>query len=143
MDDYADPAAVKNDIVLGHGYYYNEATGNPVKPGTYYARIEGTATSASDCDGVIQTVVLTCATTNLAPALIPTIAQPEELIRIINLDPAQVTTVTFYSSTGERLGAYQVSNADESTFKAAQQAGFYLVEVITEAGKVSLRYIVK
>jgi hypothetical protein len=75
--------------------------------------------------------------------LIPTIAQPEELIRIINLDPAQVTTITFYSSTGERLGAYQVTNSDESTFNAAQQAGFYLVEVMTEAGKVSLRYIVK
>ena len=143
MDDYADPAAVKNDIVLGHGYYYNEATGNPVKPGTYYARIAHTATSASDCAGVIQTVVLTCATTNLAPALIPTVAQPEELIRIINLDPAQVTTITFFSSTGERLGAYQVTNSDESTFNAAPQAGFYLVEVMTEAGKVSLRYIVK
>ena len=143
MDDYADPDAVKNDSVLGHGYYYNEATGNPVKPGTYYARIAGTATSASDCDGVIQTVVLTCATTNQAPALIPTIAQPEELIRIINLDPAQVTTVTFYSSTGERLGAYQISNADESTFKAAHVAGYYIVEVLTESGKVSLRYVVK
>ena len=142
MDDYASDAA-KNDIVLGHGYYYNEATGNPVKPGIYYARITHTATSASDCDGVLQTVLLTCATSNLAPALVPTIAKPEELIRLINLNPAEVSTITIYSSTGENLGTYQASNTDEMTFNAARQAGFYLVELVTESGKVSLRYIVK
>jgi hypothetical protein len=142
MDDYASDAA-KNDIVLGHGYYYNEATGNPVKPGIYYARIVHTATSTSDCDGVLQTVLLTCATSNLAPALVPTIAKPEELIRLINLNPAEVSTITIYSSTGENLGTYQASNTDEMTFNAARQAGFYLVELVTESGKVSLRYIVK
>ena len=142
MDDYASDAA-KNDIVLGHGYYYNEATGNPVKPGIYYARIVHTATSTSDCDGVLQTVLLTCATSNLAPALVPTIAKPEELIRLINLNPAEVSTITVFSSTGENLGTYQASNTDEMTFNAARQAGFYLVELVTESGKVSLRYIVK
>jgi hypothetical protein len=143
MDDYADPAAVKNDSVLGHGYYYNEATGNPVKPGVYYARITHTASSASDCDGVLQTVLLTCVTSNVAPALVPTIAEPEELIRLINLNPAEVSTITVFSSTGENLGTYQTSNTDEMTFNAARQAGFYLVELVTESGKVSLRYIVK
>ena len=143
LDNYADDAAFKNDIVLGHGYYYNENSGMPVPAGQYYARIAHEAAFESDCDGVLQTEVITCATSKAAPMLVPSMAKPQELIRLINLEPSEVISISVYSSTGENLGTYQVNSSEDMTFNAAQQAGFYLVDVNTESGKVSLRYIVK
>ena len=143
LDNYADDAALKNDIVLGHGYYYNENSGMPVPAGQYYARIAHEAAFESDCDGVLQTEVITCATSKAAPMLVPSMAKPQELIRLINLEPSEVISISVYSSTGENLGTYQVNSSEDMTFNAAQQAGFYLVDVNTESGKVSLRYIVK
>ena len=143
LDNYADDAARKNDIVLGHGYYYNENSGMPVPAGQYYARIAHEAAFESDCDGVLQTEVITCATSKAAPMLVPSMAKPQELIRLINLEPSEVISISVYSSTGENLGTYQVNSSEDMTFNAAQQAGFYLVDVNTESGKVSLRYIVK
>ena len=143
LDNYADDAALKNDIVLGHGYYYNENSGMPVPAGQYYARIAHEAAFESECDGVLQTEVITCATSKAAPMLVPSMAKPQELIRLINLDPSEVISISVYSSTGENLGTYQVNSSEDMTFNAAQHAGFYLVDVNTESGKVSLRYIVK
>ena len=143
LDNYADETALKNDIVLGHGYYYNENSGMPVPAGQYYARIAHEAAFESDCDGVLQTEVITCATSKAAPMLVPNIVKPQELIRLINLEPSEVISISVYSSTGENLGTYQVNSSEDMTFNAAQQAGFYLVDVNTESGKVSLRYIVK
>jgi hypothetical protein len=78
-----------------------------------------------------------------APKLVPTVARPQELISVLNLDPASVTAITIYSTTGEVMTSFQVNNQEQATFPAAQNAGFYVVDVQTATEKVSLRYIVK
>ena len=76
------------------------------------------------------------------PKLVPNITEPAELIRLINLDPRMVSNITVYTTTGDVLDTYQVMD-NEMTFNAAHMAGYYIVEVQTESGKISLRYVVK
>jgi hypothetical protein len=77
-----------------------------------------------------------------APKLVPNITEPAELIRLMNLDPSVVSNITVYTATGEVLNTYQVKD-EEMTFNAAHMAGYYIVEIQTESGKISLRYVVK
>jgi hypothetical protein len=71
------------------------------------------------------------------------VARPSELIRLLNLDADATSTVSIYSSTGQQLESFQIKDAKETSFEAAQVAGYYIVEVQTESDKVSLRYVVK
>jgi hypothetical protein len=143
LDDYADANSVKDDEVLGHGYYLTPEDGTPLQTGSYYARIKHVAAEASDCDGTLQTVTYVVSAPAEAPKLVPTVARPQELISVLNLDPASVTAITIYSTTGEVMTSFQVNNQEQATFPAAQNAGFYVVDVQTATEKVSLRYIVK
>ena len=130
-------------VEVGHGYYLTPADGAPLNAGSYYARINHEATEASDCDGILQTVTYIVNAPSAAPKLVPTVARPQELISVLNLDPASVTAITIYSTTGEVITSFQVNNQEQTTFPAAQNAGFYVVDVQTATEKVSLRYIVK
>ena len=132
-----------NDQKLGTGFYWAKADGTPLEAGQYYARINHTATEASDCDGILQTVDVVVATTAEAPKLVPTVARPNELIQVLNLNADAVSTISVYSTTGELMHTFQVANQENATFPAAQLTGYYVVEVLTETEKVSLRYIVK
>ena len=125
------------------GYYLTNADGAPFEPGTYVARISHTRVDASDCDGELQTLPATIQTTAQAPKLAPTVAQPQELIRVLNLNPETVTSISVYSTTGELIESFQVANQADAYLKAAHMAGYYVVEIQTETEKVSLRYIVK
>ena len=131
------------DQEMGKGFYLAKADGTPLEAGQYYARINHTATEASDCDGILQTVDVVVATTAEAPKLVPTVARPNELIQVLNLNADAVSTISVYSTTGELMHTFQVSNQENATFPAAQLTGYYVVEVLTETEKVSLRYIVK
>ena len=131
------------DQEMGKGFYLAKADGTPLEAGKYYARINHTATEASDCDGILQTVDVVVATTAEAPKLVPTVARPNELIQVLNLNADAVSTISVYSTTGELMHTFQVSNQENATFPAAQLTGYYVVEVLTETEKVSLRYIVK
>jgi hypothetical protein len=82
-------------------------------------------------------------TTAEAPKLVPTVARPNELIQVLNLNADAVSTISVYSTTGELMHTFQVANQENATFPAAQLTGYYVVEVLTETEKVSLRYIVK
>ena len=131
------------DQEMGKGFYLAKADGTPLEAGQYYARINHTATEASDCDGILQTVDVVVATTAEAPKLVPTVARPNELIQVLNLNADAVSTISVYSTTGELMHTFQVANQENATFPAAQLTGYYVVEVLTETEKVSLRYIVK
>ena len=130
------------DIPQGTGYYLTTEDGAPLPAGSYYALIERPATSERDCDVVLQTIILVVEA-QVGPSLAPTVAKPNELIRLLNLDPNAVSTVQMYSANGELLDTFQVTDKKEVVFHAAHVVGYYIVEVQTEAGKVSLRYIVK
>ena len=81
--------------------------------------------------------------THVGPLLAPTVASPNELLRLLNLDANTTSTISVYSSTGQMLDSFQVKDAKEISFEAAHVAGYYIVEIQTESGKVSLRYVVK
>jgi hypothetical protein len=130
------------DIPQGTGYYLTTEDGAPLPAGSYYARINHNAVAESDCDMILQSVIL-LVETQVGPMLAPTVAKPNELIRLLNLDPNTVSTVHMYTATGELIETFLVTDKKETIFHAAHVTGYYIVEVQTEAGKVSLRYIVK
>jgi hypothetical protein len=131
-----------NDIEQGKGFYLTTEDGEPLPAGQYYAQINYQGKTASECDVVLRTIILVVET-QVGPSLAPTVAQPNELIRLLNLDASVVSTISIYSSTGQQLESFQIKDANETSFKAAHVAGYYIVEVQTESGKVSLRYVVK
>ena len=138
-----DQPNVEVDTYLHDGYAHNEEDGSVIAGGKYYARIVHKAVSASDCGGEVQTTIVEASVSQLAPQLLPNTARPNESLRLVNLDATTITTVNVYTTTGEMLNAYQVNYDNQLVFNAAQLPGFYIVEVIAETGKTSLRYIVK
>ena len=143
IDNYADETSVKNDEVVGHDYYLAKEDGSPLPAGTYYARVNHNRVTEADCDGIVQSVEVLVSGAEVGMKLAPTMAKPHEVIRLLNLNPEEDATVRVYSTTGEIMDTFEVKNATEASFHAAQTAGYYIVEVQTETGKVSLRYIVK
>ena len=119
-------------------YYY--ATGKPLT-GSYYAVIE--IEDESGCKKIGRTVIVNCDNATGAPELIPTLAQPAEQMRITNLDPEQETTIRVFSTSGRLLNQYKVTNESTFLMPAQKESGFYMVEVLTEETKLTLRYIVK
>ena len=132
------------DEQVGTGYYYT--VGNQLR-GSYYAVIdhewqEGD-TETSHCGGLLRTVILVCGTEQSAPRLLPTVARPQEEIRVLDLDPAKTTEIRVYSAEGKVLYTCTEQAATEHLLHAAGTAGVYMVEVRTEDTVVTLRYIVK
>ena len=132
-----------DDVVVGTGYYLTTEDGSSLPAGSYYARINHEHVTPSECDGVLQTITLVVAATEVGIQLAPSVAKPQELIRLLNLNPEAVSTIRMYSTAGELMDTFQVTDTKETSFQAAQSAGYYIVEVQTETEKVSLRYVVK
>lgn len=137
----AEPNVAADDSVHT-GLYY---TTDKAFEGSYYARIKHISTIASDCGGTLRTVILRCQKQSnvAAPQLTPTIARPAEQIRLFNLNAESVTEIRVYNTAGELQSTYTSAEATEFLFLAAHSAGYYLVDVLTEDSKVTLRYIVK
>ena len=131
------------DQVVGTGFYLTKEDGTPLPVGKYYARIDHTRSNPEACDGTIQTQSVTVEEANKAPKLMPTVARPQELIKVLNLNADAVSTISIYSTTGDLISTFQVANQEETTFPAAELTGYYVVNVQTETEKVSLRYVVK
>jgi len=137
-----DPAG--NEKVVGTGYYYNLASGEPLPTGyTYYAVIDIPASAGATCGAKGETVRYTIPAPAGAPALVPSLAKPGEDIRIINLDPETQTIVRIYTAEGLMQGMYTVTGEDSFIIKAADAYGFYMVELSNENLETTLRYIVK
>lgn len=142
MDAAADAiAGAGDDMKVGTGFYYNEEDGAAVS-GQYYALVEHVL-EGDPCASLWRTVILTTEPAQNAPQLLPTIASPNADLRVLNLNPANVTEIRVYNTTGEVVATYTASQATEFMFKAAAMPGYYMVEVLGEGDKVTLRYIVK
>ena len=130
------------DEFLGFGYYYTNG-GNPVDPGIYYATIDIPPADGSRCGAKGETEHYTVRAKAGAPALVPTLALPGQEIQVINLDPELQTTIRIYSTDGLLQGTYTTSGESTFTIEAAEDSGFYLVELSGDGMKSTLRYIVK
>jgi hypothetical protein len=73
----------------------------------------------------------------------PSLARPGEDIRVVNLNPEEQTTIRVYTTEGLNKGSYTVRGEESFTLKAGYEHGFYLVEIVSENDKSTLRYIVK
>ena len=133
-----------NDTEIATGYYYTLASGEPLPTGyQYYAIVEIPAAPGVPCGAFGRTETITIGAAAPAPALVPSLARPGEDIQVINLDPAVETTIRVYSADGI-LQKTLTSNGDTyCTIKAADAIGFYLVEIISDDMKSTLRYMVK
>lgn len=123
---------------IAYGYYY--ATGKPLT-GTYYAVIE--KEDETGCARVATTILVNCDVETNAPKLVPTLAQPAEQMQLQGLNPDKTTVVRVFSTEGRLLNQYTVTNESTFLMPAQKESGFYMVEVLTEDIKTTLRYIVK
>ena len=133
----------ETDEQVATGYYYTLPTGDPLPAGQYYATVEIPASDAAMCGALGTTEIYTVAGAVPAPALIPTLARPGEDIRVINLDPEVETEIRIYSAEGMLIEKTAVSGEPYYIIHAAAETGFYLVEVVSDSMKSTLRYIVK
>ena len=130
------------DEFLCYGYYYTN-DGQPVPPGIYYAIVEIPPTDGAKCGAKGETEHYVVGAKAGVPALVPTLALPGQDIKVINLDPEQHTTIRIYTTEGMLHGTYTTTGETTFTIKAAEDHGFYLVELIDDSMKSTLRYIVK
>ena len=132
-----------SDIFLGYGFYYTKSNGAVLDPGTYYAVVEIPASAGAPCGTRGETNHHVVKGASGAPALMPSLARPGEDIRVVNLNPDEQTTIRIYTTEGLNKGSYTVRGEDSFTIKAGNEHGFYLVEIVGENEKSTLRYIVK
>lgn len=132
----ADP----EDQLVGEGYYLTK-DGEPLV-GSFYAVIQIPATEGN-CGHIGMTNTLVCDAPAGAPMLMPTMAKPEEVITVYNLDPTVETTIRIYTTDGLIVRTYTTSGQESFQMKANADNGFYLVELTGENMKSTLRYIVK
>ena len=128
---------------IGSGYYYTKKDGAVLNAGFYHAEIDVPAKDGDDCGYKGITDEYEVKGGRLAPALVPTLAHPGEDIRVLHLDPEQQTRIRIYTTEGIIQGVYTAYGEETFTIKAAAEHGFYLVEIIGESDKSTLRYIVK
>ena len=140
MDAYGAPS---NDMVVGIGHSYNLPDGSVIK-GDYYALIIQDSPNSNGCTSVYRTVVLTATQDeNNSPALVPNVVQPNAQLSLQNLDPTKVYEVRVYDTSGDCIATYMAEYVSEFLFNANHVAGYYLVDVINENNKITLRYVVK
>jgi hypothetical protein len=136
----------QTDEIVGHGYTYSLPTGEPLPVGhTYYAYISipGSDTNGG-CGSYGYTIQYTIpARSQAAPALMPSLARPGEDVRVINLDPMKETTIRIYTTDGLLHRSYTVSGESTFTLRASENYGLYLVELVSDDLRTTLRYIVK
>ena len=133
------------DSIVGHGYTYSLPSGDPLPAGyTYYAYIEVPgANTGGECGSMGETMHYTIPAHAAMPALMPSLVQPGEEIRVINLNPTTPTTIRVFSADGVLHSTYNVTDAETCSIKADYNAGFYMVEVLSDGYKSTLRYIVQ
>ena len=137
----ATPDPENTDKFLIEGYSYNNADGSPLV-GTFYAVV--TVDNGTACGLYGRTNTLDCgAPAGVAPLLAPSLVMPGEDIKVLNLNPDQETTIRIFTTEGLLHNTYKVSGQETFTIKAANDHGFYRVELLSGDEKSTLRYIVK
>ena len=127
------------------GYYIvnNDKPGAPLQ-GVFWAVITIPATTPGACPEMGYTKFMDCTkVVGGAPAIIPNHVRPGEEMRVVNLDPEQETTIRVFTTEGLIQHTYVVSGEESFVIKAANEHGFYLVELRNDEFQSTLRYIVK
>ena len=131
-----------NNSLPNPDYFLDNSDGSPLV-GTFYAVIR--VDNGTDCGlyGRTKDIVLGAAASGIAPVLAPSIVMPGEDIKVLNLDPEKETLIRVFTTEGLLQRTYNVRGEATFTIKAANDHGFYLVELTSGEDKSTLRYIVK
>ena len=140
MDTYG---ASGDDMVVGIGHSYNLPDGSMINS-DHYALIMQESSNSDGCTCVYRTVLLTATQDeNYSPILIPNVVQPNAQLSLQYLDPNKVYEIRVYGASGECIATYMAEQVSEFLFNANHVAGYYLVDVINENNKITLRYVIK
>ncbi len=131
-----------DDEVVGTGHSYNLPDGENIV-GSYYALIEQTEVDLDGCTGIYRTQIVTSNILGVAPRLVPNVVHPSEAMTLQNLDPNAINEIRVYSTTGELIAIYTAEKVNQFILQANHTQGYYLVDVINENEKITLRYLVK
>jgi hypothetical protein len=132
------------DQRLDTGYYYHNAELTALV-GCYYAYFQLRPATEAMCEyeGYSEVLCLTAPASAPAPALMPSLARPGEDIKVVNLDPESETAIRIFSADGLLQRVYSTSGEETFTIKAADNNGIYMVELVSDNLRTTLRYIVK
>lgn len=128
--------------LIGEGYSYNKEDGDTLV-GTFFAIIKISSATGCGLLGRTQDIVCEAAVATPAPALVPNMVMPGENVKVINLDPNKETVIRIFTTEGLLQSTYNVRGQETFMLPAAADHGFYLVELLNDSMKSTLRYIVK
>ncbi len=144
MDNIDDPASMHTDQLVGKGYGYT-IDKSFVGTGDYYALIDlPKQTSEVGCKGIMRTQVFRYgASKRSAPAVIPTIAYPNQRMQVMHLPQEENCEIYVYDNVGKLCRHFASHGADTAEFEAEMRQGSYIVVIQSADGTESVKYIVK
>jgi uncharacterized protein (TIGR02145 family) len=144
MDNIDDPASMHTDQLVGKGYGYT-IDKSFVGTGDYYALIDlPKQTSEVGCKGIMRTQVFRYgASKRSAPAVIPTIAYPNQRMQVMHLPQEENCEIYVYDNVGKLCRHFASHGADTAEFEAEMRQGSYIVVIKSADGTESVKYIVK
>ena len=131
-----------DDIQVGVGHSYNMPNGAVIE-GAYYVLVERMEVTGDECEAAYRSVVISTVVGAQAPKLVPNAVRPSEMMTIKDLDPNQINEIYVYSTTGEMLATYTAEKVREFMLRANNTTGYYIIDVVNNDGKHTLKYIVK
>ena len=139
VDTYGEKG---DDIKVGVGHSYNMPNGAVIE-GAYYVLVERMEVTGDECEAAYRSVVISTVVGAQAPKLVPNAVRPSEMMTIKDLDPNQINEIYVYSTTGEMLATYTAEKVREFMLRASNTTGYYIIDVVNNDGKHTLKYIVK
>ena len=139
VDTYGEKG---DDIQVGVGHSYNMPNGAVIE-GAYYVLVERMEVTGDECEAAYRSVVISTVVGAQAPKLVPNAVRPSEMMTIKDLDPNQINEIYVYSTTGEMLATYTAEKVREFMLRANNTTGYYIIDVVNNDGKHTLKYIVK
>ena len=132
-----------DDQVVATGYYLT--LGHNLKgTGDYYAVVDVSDAQGRLCDGLMRTMIVSYSGKAKAPqiALMPSVARPGQMVKIIGLNPTEQTTIQVYSTAGQLLHTYECE--DTQFFIPTESiAGCYHVRVSSPTINQTVKFIVQ
>lgn len=129
-----------DDEFLGNGYYYT--LDRPIE-GNVYAVIEIPTSENNPCGATLRTVVLTQPAAVMPIELVPSMVQAGEKVEVRHLDAQTDYRFTLYDLAGNAIRTDNISGQTVYTFTADQNAGYYMVQVVSDKQTQTRKYIVK
>lgn len=136
----------QDDQVVIRGSYYLTLAKNLQNTGNYYAVVDVSNAQGMLCDGLMRTVIVNYSGNGRNAThqvkLLPNCTLPGQQLKLVGLDPNEVTTIQIFSATGQLVNTYTCSDT-QFLFLAEFVAGCYHVKVSSPTITQVLKYLVR